>query len=290
MILAILVLYKLRLEQSNSFRSLFGSSPWPEDIQLLVYDNSPTPMHGPEEFADPNGRIRYVSDTSNPGVSKAYNVGATLAKTLGKEFILLLDQDTMFPAGAWSAYVAAITTRKECRLFVPILDCSGRIYSPCWHGFSIYLPLRKVTPGVAQTKNRSVLNSGVCVALDAFEEVGGFDENIPFYFSDHDFMRRYRAQYKTLYVLDVICSHNLSDKGPPDLTTALGGFDSFCRGSRSSIKGVLDVIPILPMSLARLARLSLRFRSTAFFPVFLNRFFRKPQAGTTVLTKRGTKQ
>ena len=42
-------------------------------------------------------RIHYISDPTNPGVSKAYNVGFELARQLNKKWLLLLDQDTVFP-------------------------------------------------------------------------------------------------------------------------------------------------------------------------------------------------
>jgi GT2 family glycosyltransferase len=275
MILAILVLYKEKLDQSKTFRSLFGSLSWREDLALFVYDNSPIPMHDPAEFASRSATIQYVSDTSNPGVSKAYNTGARLARSLKKQYILLLDQDTLFPQDAMSRYVEAIRTHEDCALFAPVLDCNGQIFSPCWHGFNIYLPLRNVAPGRVSARNRSLLNSGMCVAVDAFEKAGGFDERIPFYFSDHDFMRRYRQRFDSLFVLDMVCSHNLADKGPPDIASALIGFDYFCTGARNSIKRAGDLFSVLPMSLARLARLSVRFKSPAFFRLFIKAFFGK---------------
>ncbi len=275
MILAILVLYKQRLEQSPTFLSLFGSLSRMDDVVLFVYDNSPIPMHDPSEFDSCSATIKYVSDTSNPGVGKAYNAGARLAKTLKKQYVLLLDQDTEFPQNAIAGYVEAIKAHQDCALFAPVLDCAGQIFSPCWHGFNIYLPLRHVRPGRVPARNRSLLNSGMCVAVSAFEEVGGFDETIPLYFSDHDFMRRYRRAFDSLFVLDMVCAHNLSDKGPPDIDSALNGFEYFCKGARNSIKRAADLFSVLPVSLARLTRLSMRFRSPAFFRVFVRIFFGK---------------
>ena len=275
MILAIIVLYKQRLDQSKTFLSLFGSLSRREDIFLFVYDNSPVPMHDPAEFDSYSAAIRYVSDTSNPGVSKAYNAGARLAKSLKKQYLLLLDQDTAFPQDAISGYVEAIKAHGDCALFAPVLDCNGQIFSPCWHGLNIYLPLRNVRPGRVSARNRSLLNSGMCVAVNAFEEAGGFDEAIPLYFSDHDFMRRYRQGFDSLFVLDMVCAHNLSDKGPPDIGSALIGFDYFCKGARNSIKRGTDFFSVLPVSLARLTRLSMRFRSPAFFRLFIKVFFGK---------------
>ncbi|MGD0488026.1 MAG: glycosyltransferase [Syntrophorhabdales bacterium] len=274
MILAILVLYKQKLDQSKTFLSLFGSLSRIEDIFLFVYDNSPIPMHDLAEFASYSTTIQYLSDKSNPGVSKAYNTGARLAQSLKKQYILLLDQDTVFPKDAISGYVEAIKAHEDCALFAPVLECDGQIFSPCWHGFNIYLPLRNVLPGRVSTKNRSLLNSGMCIRLDAFDKAGGFDEKIPLDFADHDFMKRYRTHFDSFFLLDMACEHGFSDKENLDAGKALTRFGYYCQGARHSIKGVADAFSLAPVSFLRAARLSARFRTLRFFRLLFRTFLR----------------
>jgi GT2 family glycosyltransferase len=213
MLLSILVLYKQRLEESKTFTSLFRTSPtWDERIHLLVYDNSPVPMHAPGAFDDSGGHIHYLSDTSNPCVSSAYNVGARIARELEKPYLLLLDQDTLFPRDALSGYLNAIETHKGCPLFAPMLLCDGKIYSPCRQMLHVHLTLRAMEPGRVSARGKSLLNSGMCIKLDAFDKVGGFDEKIPLDFADHDFMRRYHTHFDSFFLLDMACAHGFSDK------------------------------------------------------------------------------
>ncbi|MGD0230770.1 MAG: glycosyltransferase [Syntrophorhabdales bacterium] len=274
-LLAVLVLYKENLWQSTTFSSLFSTFPdWGKEVHLLVYDNSPVPMHSLEEFTSSCRRIRYISDTSNPGVSSAYNKGFEIARQLRKEWLLLLDQDTAFPRDALRKYFTAIKAHDDSVLFAPVLANGGKIYSPCGHILNVNFPLRRIRRGKVSTGGKSLLNSGMCVRLDAFDRVGGFDEAIPLDFADHDFMKRYRQHFDSFFLLDMVCAHNFSDKERTDIDKAFARFAFFCKGAKNSAKGVLDAFSLLPLALLRATRLTLRFRSPAFLYLFLRTFFR----------------
>ncbi len=91
-ILAVLVLYKSRLEDSATFVSLSSSLKNSNaKMDIVVYDNSPTPMVTESEHISDNWRIHYLHDETNPGVSKAYNEGFRIARKLQKRWLLLLD-------------------------------------------------------------------------------------------------------------------------------------------------------------------------------------------------------
>ncbi len=275
MLLAVLVLYNQKLEESKTFRSLFNTSPaWDERVHLFVYDNSPVPMHAVGDFDAPDRRIYYLSDTSNPGVSRAYNIAARRARELKKPYLLLLDQDTLFPQGGIAAYIKAIETHKDCPVFAPILSCDGKIYSPCRQVLHLNLPLRAIAPGRISARGRSLLNSGMCIRLDAFDKVGGFDERIPLDFADHDFMRRYRTHFDSFFLLDMACAHGFSDKENHDAGKAFIRFGYYCQGAKHSIKGVADAFSLAPVAFVRAARLSARFRTLRFLRLLFRTFFR----------------
>ncbi len=275
MLLAVLVLYKERLEEGATFSSLFGAThSFDERLRLLVYDNSPAPMHAVEEPLFAGDRIAYISDTSNPGVSKAYNTGAQRARRLGCTHMLLLDQDTIFPQGAILAYINAIEKNGDCPLFAPVLVSGNRIYSPCGSVLNVNLPLRAIDSGRRSAGGVSVLNSGMCVAVDAFEKIGGFDEAIPLDFADHDFFSRYRRHFDSFVLLDVRCGHGFADRETQDLDKALARFRLYCRGARNAIKTLADVVSLPVLVFVRGARLSLRFGSPAFLHAFFRIFLR----------------
>jgi rhamnosyltransferase len=274
-VLAVMVLYRKRVGESKTLLSLAKSlSGRPEKIDIVIYDNSPTSQWHDDGKERDGFHIRYISDPSNPGVSKAYNDGFELARQLRKKWLLLLDQDTVFPEGALATYAANIAKYGEPPLLVPMLVCDGRIYSPCRHVANVNFPLHAIRPGWARTKGFSVLNSGMCIRLDAFEKTGGFDERIRLDFADHDFMRRYRKYFTNFLVMDMVCQHGFSDKETWDISISLARFGRYCEGARNSMKNIADPFSLLPLALIRAARLSFRFRSVRFFRVLIQAFCR----------------
>ena len=135
-VLAVLVLYRQDLAQSPTYLSLGGElRRLGAQLDLLVYDNSEQASSLPENAPADGWRISYQHDGTNPGVSRAYVEGARLGASRGKRWLLLLDQDTVFPPGALDAYVDELRRHPDARLFAPILRVAGRIASPCGYRF-----------------------------------------------------------------------------------------------------------------------------------------------------------
>lgn len=189
--LAVLVVYRRDLAISDTFVSLSCSlEKLGCHLELIVYDNSPSPQDVPHAKEDPC-RITYRHDPSNPGVSKAYNTALRMARERVKRWLLLLDQDTSFPPDALTIYCQALRAG-QTELYAPVLKSGTRLISPCFYWKGIGFPLRKAPKGLLPLKNRSVLNSGMLVSVDAMERIGGFNERIPLDFADHDFYSRLR--------------------------------------------------------------------------------------------------
>src|ERR1700761_9495191 len=96
-VLAVVVLYKRSLEQSETLVSLgaaFERHPEAlESFRVLVWDNSPTSLiHPTLPFP-----FDYFHSTKNNGTSGGFNGAMELAEKLGIPWLLLLDQDTTFP-------------------------------------------------------------------------------------------------------------------------------------------------------------------------------------------------
>jgi rhamnosyltransferase len=179
--LAVLVLYGRTLGESVTFRSLEeGLRRLGERLDLLVYDNSAIASH-PDPAA--GWRIEYRHDPSNPGVSRAYLEGARVAAERGKRWLLLLDQDTCFPSEAITVYADALRRYPTEVLFAPVLRAGARIVSPCAYRFPRGRPLRTTATGLQNLAGKSVLNSGMCVSVAAYLDVGGHDPRIGRYAS-----------------------------------------------------------------------------------------------------------
>ncbi len=268
--IATLVLYRKALDESPAFASLTACMERAGScMDILVYDNSPIPMARPDRLDE---NISYVHDPSNPGVSKAYNTGFRMARQMGKKWLLLLDQDTEFPPEALERYESTMSHNKTAVLFAPILVSKGKVYSPCGYTSRVGFPLRRIQPGLWSVKGKSLLNSGICIDIEAFERVGGFDESMPLDFADHDFITRYKKHFDSFVLVDVTCRHGFSDNQSTDLDASLGRFRCYCRGAGNSIRSVQDAFSFLALVIVRAVRLSLRHKSFRFFPVILQVF------------------
>lgn len=262
-ILAVLVLYRRDLAASETFNSLSSSlNDTGSCLDLFVYDNSPSPIA--EYTASTPWRIHYLHDPTNPGVSRAYNEGWSLARQLGRKWLLLLDQDTFFPEGALAAYCEAVETHPDAAVIAPMLKSGERICSPCRYLFRTGFHLKNISPGVEKFAGRAVLNSGLLVSMDMFERCGGFDERIRLDFADFVFNNRLRRYCDTFYLLPIQCRHGFSGGEEISPEDALRRFEFFCEGAVKSVQNSADALLYSMAVLKRCLRLTFQFNSVGF--------------------------
>jgi GT2 family glycosyltransferase len=244
------------------------------NYDLLIYDNSPNPQAVPniEGF-----NLIYQHDTSNAGVSRAYNVGALKAKELGCDVVLLLDQDTVFSFDCLSKYEAAYAQHGADYLYAPVVCNAGmtKIYSPAFINHFV---------GKAQTienfafsekyslNDKSAINSGLMVPLVLFEKIGGFNEKLKLDFSDYYFIEKYKTLNENLILLDVYLKHSISGDEGKRFTYELNRYRYYCYGARELQRSLNMFVIWSPIR--RLLRLSLKYKSLKFFVVFYEYFIK----------------
>jgi rhamnosyltransferase len=267
-LLVVLVLYRLPLEHSPAFCSLADAvGPLTTPLPLLVYDNSPEPRAAAPAVDSRQFDIRYVHDPTNPGVGRAYRMGAGVAMRASRRWMLLLDQDTELPPAALQRYAAAMAAHPSARLFAPVLRSAGQIVSPCAYRLKRGRPLRSITPGILSLAGRSILNSGMCISVDDYFAVGGHDARIGLDWSDHEFIARYKQRHATAVVVDVECQHSLFVLTPQTNASRLRRFHAYCRGARYTVRNPLDAIFTMGLVAARACLLAARHRSLQFLRV-----------------------
>lgn len=270
---AVVVLYNMTPSACESLQSINKSAEaLGQHLDVLLYDNSREPQNDLtfKEFSNLN--CTYLHDPSNPGVSKAYNYAGDLAAGQGKSFLLLLDQDTHFPGHSLQKYLEAVNTHRHHYLFCPILSTPNGIYSPTKYYFRRGSMWHDVQPGVHSLKNRNVLNSGMLVSLAQFLEVGGYNEKIELYFSDFDFVNRFHQQHEEMVVVDLICTHSISDIDLPDIQSALRRFRHYVTGSYYSALNRVDYSYLFITVFLRAVKLSFRYRNKQFIQLFFKRY------------------
>lgn len=226
-ILIVIVIYNIKLDESPAFRSLTDALARDQPVSLFVYDNSLSPQR---IITHARWDISYWHNASNPGVSKAYNEGFRFAKKTNKKWLLLADQDTIFPANCFDEYIKAAN---EHPIVVPTLRDK----------FGIASPLRFYFGGGQRVKsfgNKTILklrdflfhNSGVMIATETFERAGGYDERLRLDFSDFAFVHRLRAHCREFVVADFSCTHRLATSEATSLDERLLRFESYASAGR----------------------------------------------------------
>lgn len=267
---AVIVLYQITLEESLSFQTLKSSLALENsDLSLLVYDNSPTCANRSSLFEVDNMQIHYVSDVDNSGLSVAYNMAYKLAIRLKKKYLLLLDQDSIFPPDYFSVLSESVLKYNAEHLFVPHLVENGMLLSPCKFTFYKGRVWKNVHDGVISIADKSIFNSGICISLLAYNSIGGYNEAIPLDFSDHYFISEYKKKYLTFVLLPTIVKHSFSSFDS-DKLKVLRRFKLYCRGTREYANSHKGFIVILFWNLLRSVKLAWRCRDLTFFSILYN--------------------
>ena len=276
-IIAVVVIYNTKIEESETLISLSGSLAQTSDsMDLVVYDNSLHPVwENRSIFITEFFRIHYFHDPSNPGVSKAYNFAALYAQQLKKRWILLLDQDTSFPVDTVSAYISALKNYPTLKLFTPVLKLStGTIISPCRYFFKRGFSLNKITPGLNSLKKISPLNSGMLRELDTFIISGGYNEKIKLDFSDFQFIERFKKNSDQFCIINVISLHEFSDE-ETNTVKLNERFAFYCDGAKNSEKNSIgDQLAFFMVVLLRATNLVFRTKDIIFYKTFIHHYFR----------------
>jgi rhamnosyltransferase len=267
--LIVIVLYKVKLLESDSFRTLTDSlRSRHQKADLFIYDNSPA-SDVPSDSLYQEWTFHYYHNPSNPGVSTAYNEGAKLARQLSKDWIILVDQDTIFPENTFSRYQQALVDHPTIPLFAPILTSNqGMIYSPCPYLFKRGFPAKELSTGIQNFRKKTVLNSGMLISLNAFESVGGYNTDLPLDFSDFNFIDKLREIYSHFVVIDLYCVHELSPN-IGDYSSSLSRFERYCNGIKFHVTQPYDRIILYLLTFLRAIKLSVKFSNLVFIKSFI---------------------
>ncbi len=258
-IFIVVVLYARKADASEAMQSL--SSFRLRKHSILVYDNSAmaNPINDPE--------IIYRHDPANGGVSKGYNEAYKLACARGKEWLLLLDQDTSFTSPYFQSLFRAVHEHPGSVVFVPELrDQSGPVSPFRW----IARRGKRITssPKKMDLKKYRFLNSGALIARRAFADAGMYDERIPLDFSDIAFGEALRKVTDHFVRVDAVLRHGLSATENIPEADALVRFRYFCAASKTMGELFGSRLLYSVNAMLRCVRLSLKFRSMAFVRVF----------------------
>jgi rhamnosyltransferase len=183
--------------------------------QVLVVAND----GGQWDFVLPR-QVVLAKQKSNVGLGAAYNIAVRWARTCRSKYLLLLDQDSV-PAPGMVAAMRAIFNQPG------LIAAAGPLWRDSRTGEDGYfLHLSRWGTYLSTPKAGEIvpvdflISSGLLISLDAFDDIGTFDEALFIEHVDTDWTTRARAQSYMLYgVADARLDHTFGEaslsNGPP---------------------------------------------------------------------------
>jgi GT2 family glycosyltransferase len=225
----VVVLYKEDLEQSSSIqsvRSISGSI----EFELFAWDNSPTAQtkHQIGDLQRVIPRLKYIHTPENVSMARIYNQ-VTRWMDDKSEFLLLLDQDSIFSVEFLQKGFEAIRANPNLNLFVPYIKVEEQIFSPGHYSFIKGKYWKSLSLGVIEAKNTVAVSSGMLIRKSyLLMNYPAFDERLRLYGIDSDFLINFARRNKFLFVLDYGLGHNLSVTADEKVTQKLFRFRDLC--------------------------------------------------------------
>ncbi|MBS1683014.1 MAG: hypothetical protein JST48_14985 [Bacteroidetes bacterium] len=267
-LIVVLVIYQMKIADSPAFQSLSKAlKNKNQQASLFIYDNSPLPQAAPDSSS---WKITYNHDPANPGVSKAYNEGFVEAKKQNKKWMLLADQDTVFPESFFQTITETIFEKPLTKLLVPIVRNESIIISPFCFRLGKGTAYKTITPKSYSLKKTKFINSGLVVSADIFESCDGYDERFPLDFSDLAFAERILKHHDELVVIDAICWHSLSSSEDSS-QEILRRFPYYLSGSIWYGEITNSFYLLAFIRFLRALKMSVKFKTLAFVKVYLHR-------------------
>ena len=208
-LIAIVVVYNQNLEKSETLTSL--NKAVKEGLDVIIYDNSTESSRVDLSVFDCLN-IRYFHNPSNPGICAAYNFGFKEASTSSKDWMLLLDQDTVLSDNYFYCLSTSLKgLDSNVVSIVPnvISKLKNRILSPLKIYAGGFLRPLNIKSGIISDRCTAI-NSASLVNIKFIDDIGGFNEIFKLDMLDYWFFREVYNKGKQVLLLDTEIIHDLS--------------------------------------------------------------------------------
>lgn len=178
--------------------------------RCIVVDNSPYPNESLEYLPFPNLQIIPLGE--NTGIAYAQNIGIRKALENGADYILLSDQDTLFPANYVESMLASFPKNQPIATMAPLFkDINQRTANTGFIQNSL-LGFKKIHPTEGLHDVLQTIASGLILNTHHLSDIGLMDEPLFIDWVDLEWCWRARSKgYKILGNADVTITHQLGD-------------------------------------------------------------------------------
>lgn len=230
-ILPVVIIYNEDYYKSRVYNSLLKYYP---SIRVVLYDNSLFPIN--EQYSE---NVTYFHDKTNGGVSAGYNYASKIAKELGNiDFLLLLDQDTLFSSDYIDVLVRTIEKYPQYDLLIPqVVYKDDKPFSPIRRK-TLFNSAVFLNEGEYELKGFLPVNTGVCIRNDVFLKAGGYNYRIRLDFADFDFFSRLNLYLKTFYLVNSKAIQSFSNE-EHDISKLKKRFKLYIEGAKYAFRNKL---------------------------------------------------
>ena len=271
----VVVLYKCSLEDSETIKTLQKNLN--KKISLFVYDNSPVKQYEDNNFVFNQFEIEYLHDSENSGLSTAYNFALRKALAEGKNWLLLMDQDTFFT----KEFIDEISTLNFKKISENVGAIIPKVFSV---EKNIISPAKMMTGGLCKPINIEPgislqpitgINSGTLIKTDLIQRIGGFNSLLPLDMLDHWYFREIYKLSKVVLVLETNIIQDLSVAGNFEETVSINRYKNILQAEKIFLKndGLLAKI-IFNLRLIRRALKQIKFKNKEYFKTTISCFFK----------------
>lgn len=274
-IFLVVVLYKTSLENSktiNSLENVIG-----EKVNLFVFDNSPIRQYESDDFDFKSFKVRYHHDSTNPGLSVAYNYALDLASNINYPWLLLLDQDTTFT----KQYIQEIKRLDINKISNAVVAIIPRVISVV--GERIIAPTKMLLGGICRpimlssgvvTTPISGINSGTLLRISYMNSINGFSKKYTLDMLDHWYFRKIFRDGKSVYLMESIIYQDLSVFGNFEENVPFNRYRQMLNAEAFFIKeeGLLNLL-IFKLRLFLRVLKQFRFKNCEYYKFTLKMIF-----------------
>jgi len=203
----VLVLYKLKLEDSLTYKTLCENNIYLKcNYELLIYNNSP------EILIEESNKYIVINASQNDMLACAYNYALQRAKKYNREWLLLLDQDTCLTKEYFEQLNDALLYENVAAI-IPRLKSKQMHLSPKSY-CSLFGPWIKMInihrAGIIKNKTIQAFNTSALISIDAIWKIGGFPVDFPLDVLDFYVFYLLSKNNEKFYLMNVDLQHDLS--------------------------------------------------------------------------------
>lgn len=266
LILTVCVIYNEDLIETAAYKSLLRFS---DDV--IIIDNSPVSRikHLP------NSNWKLLKFPTNPGLSFAYNRAAEYGEKTGYKWLLLSDQDTIFPEKYYEILENTTEKYPSCKLFCPIVKVNEAWQlspTPLNYFLTHLIKYPQFRDTDIELKNHAIINSGLLIDIATYLKAGGYNEAVFLDYSDFQFIEKVSNYIDTAYVLNCTCTQNFSNDSH-EKQKKIDRFRLFCKSTKhyettSAIRSIMLNIAIIKRTISLLVE----FKDPVFLKTYIKYF------------------